>query len=184
MDWLWLWALLLLIVVVCCWATNIVGLPGNWLNLVAVGIYGWLMPNSHRADVGWVIIGILLFLALVGELIEFVAGAAGASTAGGSKRGAALGMVGALLGGFVGLFVGGFIPIPILGSVVVSLFFSALGALLGAMLGETWKGRDLEQSFWVGHGAFWGRLIGTAGKIAAGAMMIIVATAGMLIQRV
>ena len=182
MGWLWLWSLLLLVVLVCCWALNIVGLPGNWINLAAVAISAWLMPDAHRADVGWIVVGILIFLAVLGEIVEFAAGSAGATTAGGSKRGAVLAMIGAMIGGVVGLIVGAFIPVPIVGSIVVSLLLSALGSLLGAMAGEKWKGRDLEESFWVGHAAFWGRLLGTVGKIAVGAMMIIVATAGMLIN--
>lgn len=178
MVWLYLAALLLLIVMVGCWALNIVGLPGNWINLAAVAIYAWLMPAEHRADVGWIIVGVLLLLAVIGEVIEFAAGSAGAATAGGSRRGMALAMVGAIVGGILGLFVG--LPIPVVGAVLAALLFSGLGALLGAMLGEAWKGRNLEESFWIGHAAFWGRLLGTVGKIAVGAMMIFVTAAGML----
>ena len=183
MGWLWLWAILLLIVMVCCWSLNLVGLPGNWINLVAVGIYAWLMPDGHRADVGWIVVGALLLLAIVGEIVEFVAGSAGAATAGGSKRGAALAMVGAMIGGIAGLFVGTFIPIPVVGSIIGSLLLSSGGALVGAMLGEQWKGRDLEESFWVGHAAFWGRLLGTVGKIVVGAMMIMVTAIAMLFEK-
>jgi len=179
MDWLWLWALLLLIVLVLCWALNIIGLPGNWINLVAVSVYAWLMPAEHQADVGWLVLALMLLLAVIGEIIEFAAGAAGAATAGGSRRGAALAVVGAILGGIVGLLIG--LPIPIVGSVIASVLFSAVGALIGAMLGEAWKGRNFEESLWTGHAAFWGRLLGTVGKIIVGAMMIIVAVAGMLI---
>ena len=184
MDWLWIWPLLLLIFMVCCWALNLVGLPGNWINLVAVALYAWLMPDPHRADLGWIVVGGLLVLAIIGEVIEFAAGSAGAATAGGSKRGAVLAMVGALLGGVVGLVVGTFIPIPIVGSIIGSLLLSSTGALLGAMLGEAWKGREWEESFWVGHAAFWGRLLGTVGKIAVGAMMIMAATAAMLFENI
>ena len=179
MAWLWLFALLLLVVMVCCWALNIVGLPGNWINLAAVALYAWLMPVEHRADIGWIIVGIVLFLAIIGEVLEFAAGSAGAATAGGSKRGAALAMVGALIGGVLGLFVG--LPIPVVGQIVASLLFSAIGALLGAVLGEAWKGKDWEDALWIGHAAFWGRLLGTVGKILVGAMIIVVAFVGMLI---
>ena len=180
MVWLWLVALLLLIVMVCCWALNIVGLPGNWINLGIAALYAWLMPAEHRADFGWIVVGILLLLAVIGELVEFVAGSAGAATAGGSKRGSVLAMIGAIIGGIVGLFVGNLIPIPVVGAVIGSLLLSGLGAMGGAMLGEQWKGRKLEESFWVGHAAFWGRLLGTVGKIAAGAVMIVATTAGLL----
>ena len=179
---LWLWAILLLVILIACWSLNIVGLPGNWINVVAVGIYAWLMPLEHRADIGWVIFAILVFLAAMGEIFEFAAGSAGAATAGGSKRGAALAVFGAIIGAIVGLFVG--LPIPIFGLIIASLLFSAIGALLGAMLGEKWKGKSLEESFWVGHAAFWGRLFGTVGKIIAGGLMIIIAAFGIAIHRI
>lgn len=175
----WLWAILLLVVLVVCWALNVVGLPGNWINLVAAGLYAWLMPVEYRADFGWVAVGIMLLLAVLGEIVEFAAGAVGSSTVGGSKRGAGLALVGALAGGIVGIFLG--LPIPFVGPIVSPILFSAIGALLGAMLGEQWKGRDLKESFWVGHAAFWGRLAGTLAKIAVGAAMIGVAVVAMIV---
>jgi uncharacterized protein YqgC (DUF456 family) len=175
----WVWAILLLVVLVVCWALNIVGLPGNWINLVLAALYAWLMPAEYRADVGWLVLGVMLLLAVLGEVIEFAAGAAGATTVGGSKRGAALALVGALVGAIVGLFVG--LP-TFVGAIIAPILFSAVGALVGAMLGEQWKGRDLKDSFWIGHAAFWGRLAGTVAKIAVGAAMIVVAIAGMIVQ--
>lgn len=179
---LWLWAVLLLIVLIVCWSLNLVGLPGNWINLAAVALYAWLMPAEQRVDVGWIVFGMLVALAVLGEMLEFLAGAAGATTAGGSRRGAALALIGAIVGGIVGLFVGLPLPIPVIGSVLASLLFSAGGALLGAMLGEHWKGRDLDESFRVGHAAFWGRLLGTLGKIVVGCVMIVVVAVGMVVQ--
>ena len=181
MTWLWLIALLLLIGMVCSWALNLVGLPGNWINLAAVAIYAWLMPLEHRADVGWIVVGILLLLAIAGEVIETLASSAGAATAGGSKRGAALAMVGAMIGGVIGLLIPN--PFPVIGHILASLLCSGVGALLGAMLGEAWKGREWEDAWWVGHSAFWGRMFGTVGKILVGAVMIVVVFAGMLILR-
>jgi uncharacterized protein YqgC (DUF456 family) len=169
----WLWAVLLVLTLVICWALNFIGLPGNWLNLLAAALYAWLMPLEHRADFGWIALAIMLVLALVGEGIEFAAGAVGASTVGGSKRGAGLALAGALTGGIVGIFIG--LPIPFIGPIISPILFSAIGALVGSMLGEQWKGRDLRDSFWIGHAAFWGRLAGTIGKIAVGAAMIVVA---------
>jgi uncharacterized protein YqgC (DUF456 family) len=173
----WLWAILLLVALVACWLLNFIGLPGNWLNLLLAALYGWLMPVEHRADFGWVALAIMLLLAVIGEVIEFAAGAAGASTVGGSKRGAGLALAGALVGGVVGIFLG--LPIPFIGPIISPILFSAIGALIGSMLGEQWKGRDLKQSFWIGHAAFWGRLAGTIAKIGVGAAMIVVAIVAM-----
>jgi uncharacterized protein YqgC (DUF456 family) len=65
---------------------------------------------------------------------------------------------------------------------LAALLFGGLGALAGAMIGETWAGRNLEDSLRVGHGAFWGRLLGTLGKILLGSVMIAVVTAAIVFR--
>ncbi len=176
------WALLFLLVAVICWAVNIVGLPGNWMVVGLSALYSYLVADNFRSDVGWTAVIILLVLAVLGELVEFGAGAVGTTRAGGSKRGAALSLVGSMIGGFVGIFVGGvLIPIPIVGSVVGVLVCASLGALVGAVLGEQWKGRDMEESMRVGQAAFWSRLAGTLGKVGVGAVMIAVLIAALII---
>ena len=52
----------------------------------------------------------------------------------------------------------------------------------GAMLGECWKGRSLDTSWQVGQAAFWGRLLGTAGKLTAGAAIVAVILAGLALR--
>ena len=42
---------------------------------------------------------------------------------------------------------------------VAVLLLASLGGLLGAMLGESWKGRDLEASWRIGIAAFWGEAV-------------------------
>lgn len=175
-----LWALLLLLGAFFCWALNIAGLPGNWMVVGLAALYAYLVADGSRVDVGWPVVIVLLVLALVGELIEFAAGAVGATRAGGSKRGAALSLLGSLLGGLAGMFVGAAIPIPVIGPVIGALFFASLGALVGAVLGEKWKGRDLEESLRIGNVAFWSRLAGTLGKIGVGAVMIAVLIAALM----
>jgi hypothetical protein len=48
----------------------------------------------------------------------------------------------------------------------------ALGAFAGAYLGEAWTGRSEEERRAAGRGAFSGRLWGTVGKLAIGAIML------------
>lgn len=178
MLWFWLWAVLLLLFMLACWATNLIGLPGNWLGLAAAALYAWLMPD-HRCDFGWLVLIILLVLAIVGEIVEGVAGAAGSTHAGGSRRSAVLAILGAGLGGILGLFVG--IPIPVIGPVIAALLFSSVGALAGGMLGEVWVGRTLPECWSVGHAAFWGRLFGTLGKVLVGGVMVAVVAAAVVV---
>jgi len=177
-----IWALLLLLAVIVCWAVNIAGLPGNWIMIGLVAIYAYLVDDATRTDVGWIVVLILVVLALLGELVEFGAGAVGAKTAGGSKRGAVLSLIGSLIGGVIGVPLGALIPIPVAGVVFGILFFASFGALVGAVLGEQWKGRDLEESMRIGNVAFWSRLAGTLGKVWVGAIMIGVLSAALIFR--
>ena len=174
------WAILLMLIVIVCWALSIIGLPGNWLILVAAGVYAFLVPDEHHAMAWWLAVGILLVLAILGEIVEMLAAAVGVRRHGGSRRGALLSFVGAMTGALIGLFVG--LPIPVVGSIVAAVLFACVGALLGAFLGEQWKGRSIDESLKVGHAAFWGRLAGTAGKMALGCVMVAVVAVALALQ--
>lgn len=164
-------AILLVLAAFVCWCLNVIGLPGNWLVVAVAATYSYFMPDERRLDVSLLTIVGLFVLAAIGEGIEFLAGALGASKAGGSKRGTALALVGSIVGGIVGIFIS--LPVPIIGQIAGPLIFASLGALGGAVLGEQWKGRDLDESINIGHAAFWGRLIGTLGKILTGCVMLV-----------
>ena len=112
----------------------------------------------------------LTVLAILGEIVEFGAGAAGAAKQGASRRGIILSILGAMIGSFTGLAIGA--PIPILGSFVMAVLGGAAGAFVGAYAGEAWKGRGEAERLAVGRGAFSGRLWGTVGKLAVGAIML------------
>lgn len=165
------WAILLVLLSLVFWSLNIFGLPGNWLLVAAVGLYAWWMPAESRADVGGVTLISLIVLAGLGEVIEFLAGAWGAKQAGGSRRAAVLALLGSLTGSILGLFVG--IPVPLVGPIIGALLFAGLGALGGAILGEYWKGRSLNESLSVGEAAFWGRILGTLGKMMVGTLLVV-----------
>jgi uncharacterized protein YqgC (DUF456 family) len=111
---------------------------------------------------------------VIGELVEFGAGAAGAAKQGASRRGVALSILGAIVGSVVGLAIGA--PIPVLGSFIMALVGGAAGAFAGAYLGEAWKGRPEDQRVAAGRGAFVGRIWGTVGKLAVGAIMLAILT--------
>lgn len=168
----YLWLTLLMLLLVCGWLLTLFALPGNWVMVVATALFAWLVPDADQLGIGWVLVAIMAALATLGELLEFAAGALGAARVGGSKRGAILAIFGSMLGGLAGAAIG--TPIPIVGTVVAAVLGAGLGALAGAMLGETWKGQSLEQSWQVGQGAFWGRLLGTFAKTTIGSVMVVV----------
>ena len=70
---------------------------------------------------------------------------------------------------------------PAGGSIVAAVLFAGLGAMAGAILGETWAGRDADASWRIAKRAFWGRLAGTLGKMIFGAVMIAIVVAAILV---
>ena len=168
----YLWAVLLVLGNATAWSTNALSLPGNWLIVALTAIFALLIPEADGRGISWTVVGLVAGLAAFGEVVEFAAGAAGAGRRGGSRRGMALAVLGTLIGSIVGAFAG--IPIPLLGPVIGALAGGALGAFAGAWAGEIWIGRGWRDGLAVGQGALIGRLLGTAGKLAIGAVMVVV----------
>jgi hypothetical protein len=173
MDAAWiyfLWAVLLVAVGCAAWFLTLVTLPGNWLIVAAAAVFALLLPEDAGRGITWVTVGMLVGLAIIGEIVEFGAGAAGAAKQGASRRAIVLSIVGAMVGSITGLVIGA--PIPILGPFIMAVLGGAAGAFAGGYLGEAWKGRTEEERMAVGRGAFAGRLWGTVGKLAVGAIML------------
>ena len=156
----------------CSWGTTLLMGPGNWLILLFSAMYAYLLPLELEPRVSWEVVGVLAALAILGEVIESAAGAAGVTRLGGTRRGALYSIGGAFLGTFTGAMIG--VPIPFIGSVVAAVFGGALGAFGGAYLGE--KERLHGDRVAIGKGAFWGRLLGTFGKLIVGAIMLALVT--------
>jgi uncharacterized protein YqgC (DUF456 family) len=160
-------------------ALNLFGLPGNWVMFGAALGHLLLVEAGTPAAIPVAIPMLLAFLALIGEMLEFAAGMAGAGKAGGSRRGMFLSMIGSIVGSLFGFSLGNLI-VPILGGIVGLLFFAGLGALVGAMIGEGWKGRTWDDSLRVGKAAMLGRILGTLAKSLIGGLMLCVGLLGLL----
>jgi uncharacterized protein YqgC (DUF456 family) len=173
-----LFAMLLIVVLLAGWLLTLLGMPGNWLMVVATAIYAYLTRAQSHAAVGWKVVALLVVLAALGEVIELMAGATGAARAGGTRRAAILALIGSIGGAIFGIVVG--LPIPLAGPIVAALLFAGLGAMAGAILGEMWAGRNLDASWQVGRAAFWGRLLGTLGKLLIGAVMVAIVLAALI----
>ena len=160
----WLWYALLLVAVLAGLFINIMGLPGLWLIVLAAMLYAW---GFGFALIGTWTLLVVFALAVVAEIIEFVAGAAGSKSAGGSKRG----MAGAIAGGLVGGIVGSvMIPVPIVGTIVGSV----AGTFVGAYVVELGVGRSHGDSLYISAGAAKGRIWGMIWKSTFGVMMGVV----------
>lgn len=138
------------------------GLPGIWVQVVALAAFGWW---TDFATVSWWPILIVAVLAVVAEGLEFVMGGRYAERYGGSRRAA----WGAILGGLVGAVVG--VPIFLVGSVIGAF----AGAFVGAVLMELTVSRELRPAMRVGWGAFLGRIVATVLKCGMGVAIAAIA---------
>jgi uncharacterized protein YqgC (DUF456 family) len=136
------------------------GLPGLWVILLGIIGYGWL--TDFRTLSAW-FIGLVLGLALLGEVFESWIGFRFAQRYGGSKRAG----WGALVGGLIGAIVG--VPVPIVGSVVGGF----VGAFLGAAVFEYSRARQSGVAAKAGWGAVLGRAAAAAIKMAIGVVLVV-----------
>lgn len=172
-------ASLLVTTCLAAWLLNLIALPGNWLAVLAMGLYAWLGPESGRGQLGLVPLGLAFFVAVAGEVVEFAAGAVGARRAGASRRGTLMAIAGSILGAIAGGIIG--FPIPVLGPVLAALLLGGLGAAAGAMLAEWLDGKPWRENWRIGHAAFWGRTTGTASKMAMGLLILLISLVAVLI---
>jgi hypothetical protein len=162
----YVYAVVLTVLNLLFWLGIFVGLPGTWLMILVAALLEWWQPGHFMFS--WTVLLVAAGLALLGEVLEFVLGAAGSRQAGGSKRAAALAIVGSLIGAVAGTAL----PAPIVGT----LIGACLGAFAGSLLGDLWAGRPLFRSFEAGWGAAVGRFWGTMAKLVIGAMIVVLLT--------
>jgi uncharacterized protein len=160
----YLYAVVLTLLNVLFWVGILFNLPGTWLMILVPALLEWWYPGHFMFS--WTVLFVAAGLAVLGEVLEFVLGAAGSRHAGGSKRAAALAIIGSLIGGIAGTAL----PVPLLGT----LIGACLGAFAGSLLGDLWAGRPLFRSFEAGWGAAVGRFWGTVSKLAVGAIIVVV----------
>ncbi len=134
-------------------------LPGNWLMVIATCLFAWRFSEHHIFSI-WVLILITL-LALLGEIVEFFAGAMGARRAGAGFWASAGAIAGALVGAIIGTFI---IPVPVAGT----LIGACLGAAAGTILIELITHKPLVRSIHSGFGAGTGQLLGAVSKTLIG----------------
>ncbi len=138
------------------------GLPGLWVMVLGVVGYGWL--TDFQAVTAWTV-GLVLALAVLGEVIEAWLGFRFARRYGGSRRAG----WGALAGGLIGAVVG--VPVPLIGSVIGGF----VGAFAGAALLEYTRARRTDAAAGAGWGAVLGRAAAAAVKMALGIVIAVIA---------
>jgi hypothetical protein len=138
------------------------GLPGLWVMVGAILLFGWL---TDFRSLSVTLIAIVLALAAAGEIIETWLGFRFAKRYGGSSRSG----WGALAGGIVGAIIG--VPVPVIGSVIGAF----VGSFVGAALFEYTASRRLDVATRAGWGSVVGRAAAAAAKIALGVIIAVIA---------
>ncbi|WP_028456380.1 DUF456 domain-containing protein [Chitinilyticum litopenaei] len=128
-------------------------LPGSPLILGGMLLLAW---QNDFERVGWIGLTIQLLLVAASQLIDYVAGAAGAKMIGASRQA----IYGALIGSLIGIFFG----LPGL----------LLGPFLGALLGELLAHPDLLRAGKVGVASWLGFIVGSLLKLVIALLMLVV----------
>lgn len=126
-------------------------LPGPVLMFAGFVAGAWAEDFQYIGAGTLTLLGVLAVLAYV---VDFLAGAFGASRYGASGRAA----IGAAIGAVVGIFFG--------------LIGVLIGPFVGAVLGEISAQKDLRSAGRAGFGATLGMVIGAAAKLALGFAML------------
>ncbi len=167
---LYVWITLLLIINAFWLMLVPFALPGNWLIILTTSLFTWWQWGNGVFSI-YTLVAVAI-LALIGELVEFLAGAGGAKKAGAGWPAALAAIAGAVTGAIMGTLV-----LPLFGTIIGA----CIGAGLAAYFVELAIGKKPEESMRSGLGASVGYLIGSTTKFAIGcAIWLIIAIAAFL----
>ena len=146
-----LWILSVALIVVGIAGTVLPALPGTLLVLAGIVLGAWI---DDFARVGWGVLTVVIVLAVLAWVLDYVAGLLGAKKAGASRQA----IIGAALGTVAGLFMG----------IVGVLFMPLVGAAIGEWLAQRDHGRALK----VGVATWLGIMAGLVSKVVLAFMMV------------
>jgi uncharacterized protein len=162
---LYAWLTILILLNALCLVLVVFGIPGNWLMVAVTCLFAWWQRDAGVFSGGTLIA--IVVLALMGELIEFLAGMLGAKRSGTSWQGSIAAIFGAMLGALIGTFA---IPVPLVGTLVGA----SVGAGLTVWVIETSRGQPAEHSLRRAVHAGMGQILGTSSKMAVGVVIWLV----------
>lgn len=161
----WIYYFLLILLLAISAGAIIFGIPGVWMMMAAALAYAWVTHFRFLASHG---LYALLALAVLSEIVEFLAAGVAAKSAGGSTRASLGAIVGAFVGGIAGTFV---IPVIVIGTLIGVV----AGAFVGSLMMEQTRNSDANHLLRVGFAAAKGRLLGTLLKLLFASVMFVVA---------
>lgn len=145
-----------LFLLILFWALNLFSLPGNWLIVISLALFDYFNA-SFSPGWGWWM-GIL-FLALLGEILEWLGQYLGGKKYGLSSQGNILAIILAIVGAILGApFFLGF------GAIIGGL----LGAYIGGLVAEKLKGKNWKEARFAAKGALLGKFLGLMAKLSLG----------------
>ena len=139
---------------------TVFGLPGNWIMLILVAVWHFVLPMPSALNIWyWIIV---LAIAVLGEVMEFFLQVKQAKKYGSSNTGTVGGVIGAIVG-----------------AILLAPFLFGIGAFIGAMLGawcgcfvfELLRGMDSRTAARAALGAMFGRFLGTVTKLGCGVVI-------------
>ena len=136
------------------------GMPGTLVLFAGALCYFLLVPAGGIGLTTVIAMGVMMAVA---EGLEWVLTARYTKKYGGSRRAG----WGAVIGGMIGAFVG--VPVPIIGPIIGAF----VGAFAGAFAFELSRGSSTGTSTRVAWGAFIGRVVAAAMKVAIGLVMAV-----------
>jgi uncharacterized protein YqgC (DUF456 family) len=139
--------------------TVLPALPGTLFVLGGIVLGAWIDDFTR---VGWGVLALVIALAILAWVLDYVAGLMGAKKAGASRQA----LIGAAIGTVVGLFMG-----------LVGVFFMPL---VGAAVGEYLARRDQQRALKVGVATWLGIMVGLVSKVVIAFMMIGVFVAALV----
>ncbi|HEX8373469.1 MAG TPA: DUF456 domain-containing protein [Chthoniobacterales bacterium] len=148
-----IWSVIALLMVAGVVGTLVPLVPGHILILAGAVVHRMVLKEE---GVGWITLGILTVLVLVGFAVDFLSGAAGAKYFGATRWGA----LGGILGAVVGIFFG--------------LIGMIAGPLIGVLAGELLGGKGLLPAGKSTWGTFLGGVAGAVVKLAVALVMVAV----------
>ncbi len=138
---------------------QIISLPGNWIAIIFLLLWKLIGPASSTHELTVTFFIILVAIAAVGELLEWVIQLKVGKKMGSTGKGN--------IGGIIGSIIGSILLLP--------LFFgfgALIGALLGAFVGcyvfEMLSKRPHNEAIKAAWGAFIGRFLGMGLKLGLG----------------
>ena len=142
---------------------QIISLPGNWIAIILLLLWKLIGPVSSTNELNVSFFMILIAIAAVGELLEWIIQLKVGKKMGSTGKGN--------IGGIIGSIIGSILLLP--------LFFgfgALIGALLGAFIGcyafELLSKRPHNEAVKAAWGAFIGRFLGMGLKLGLGIIIL------------